>query len=179
MHIEADVTQTYIRYVAYQSHNTPTHPFLYHVILPWDTADVVVVVLEVNTHSLGILCSTIPALYIPHVLQHCLIPPSTRGDMVIIPLTIQVLVLKSRVPHANHVLQRHALTMIVTASCFCCIVERRHIQWWASIPNAFSTILRARESRYLKMRSPMAIFICPKGFIIQVRRAHASSPIKK
>ena len=110
----------------YQSHNTQTHQFLYHVILPWDAADVVIVVLEVNTHNLGVLFSTIPALYVPHLLQHGPIPLSTRYDRTRIMLCRQ----------------RHALTMILTMSCFCCIIER-----WASIPNAFSTTLRARESR--------------------------------
>lgn len=79
-------------------------------VLPWDTANVVVVVLEVNA------CSTIPALHVPHVLKHWLVSPSARDDLVVIPITVNVPVLHSRVPNLHRTM--HALAIFLTVWMF-------------------------------------------------------------
>jgi len=103
-------TTAVILYFLITVDNTFPQQFLNHVILPWDTAGVVVVVFEVNAHSLGFPCSTIPALHVRHVLKHCLVPPNARDDLVVIPLTIKVPVLQSRVPYPHHVMQTETRT---------------------------------------------------------------------
>ena len=141
---------------------------------------VVVVVLKVKAHSLGFPCSTTtaftfcicwrtaPFLQAPGMIWWS--SPSRSVSWFCSPgYRIRIILCR----------QSHALEIILTVSCSCCMVVRRQLQRWASIPKAFSTILRPRESRYFKIRSSTVMFLCPKGFIVQVRTANASSPMKK
>ena len=98
---------------------------------------------------------------------------------MVIPLTVNIPVLQSRVPHPHHVVHAEACTHDILDSLMFLLHGPEDAS--PAVGEYSKSILHypASTGELVVIRSSTVMFLCPNGFIIQVRRANASSPMKK